>query len=69
MMDNSRINDQLRILTENLSRQSEVSKSKEMENYTLHRENTVLKEQYDELKNRSHETKDDQTQLIENLKI
>jgi len=58
-MDNSRINDQLRILTENLSRQSEVSKSKEMENYTLHRENTVLKEQYDELKNRSHETKDD----------
>lgn len=61
--------EQLRILNENLRRETEVCISRDKENSTLIHENTLLKQLLDETKSQSTTYKEDQQQLIENLRL
>eukprot|EP00347_Sterkiella_histriomuscorum_P022258 403331120 len=61
--------DQLRILNENLRRETEVGMAKEKQCNTYEHENTMLKQLLEDLKQQSQTYKDDQSSLIENLRL
>ena len=60
--------EQLRILNENLKRQTEVSKARERESNSLVEENKTLKGLMDNLKTDAANLKDNQNSLIGNLR-
>jgi regulator of replication initiation timing len=59
--------DQIRILNENLRRETEQLLSRDRENTTLHSENQVLKTRLDEYRTDTNQLKEEQVHLIENL--
>ena len=61
--------DQIRVLNDNMRRESELLQSRDRENKTLTSENTMLKERLDEHRSDSTHLKDEQTRLIDNLRL
>ena len=66
---NAEMKDQLRVLNENLRRETEVLLSRDKENATLSHENKVLKELLDEHRDTTKTNKEDQEALVENLRL
>ncbi len=67
--ENRDMKEQIRILNENLKRETEILLSRDRENNTLMSENKMLKERLDEYKSDSGQLKDEQGRLIENLRV
>lgn len=67
--ENRDMKDQLRVLNENLRRETELLQSKDRENSTLNSENTMLKQRLEEMRSDSGLVKDEQARLIENLRL
>ena len=65
--ENRDMKDQIRILNENLRRETEQLLSRDRENTTLHSENQVLKTRLDEYRTDTNQLKEEQVHLIENL--
>jgi len=67
--ENADFKEQLRILNENLKRESQLAHSKESENLTLQHESKVLRDMLDQMRSTGETHKSDQERLIDNLKM